>query len=552
MIRSLATSAIALIVGAAPVFADVTPAQAWENLSQYYQKYGYEVTTGNVEDAGNTLTVTDTVLSMAVEGGSTTITIPQMTFQETGDAKVRATIDGDVTFDSSFDAPVPAEAPAMDDTAAPDETTGTEAPQDETAAPEADPAAEPETVTLTASGTLTMPGNDMLISGTPEDMLYEFTYPTISFDMSIPVDPETGVTIPLTGNATNLTGTQRNIGADSIESTFDMAADTVTLASNADIPATADNGGGGKMAFDIALTALTTKGTATAPEQEFDLGTQLAQAIQAGLGFDGSLAYETLTGTFSFSGTDLETGTDKTAAGEFSTGASDLTFALDKSGLGYGGSSVDSKFDLTVSDLPFPISYAIAKTSADIQIPAAKSDSAQPFKLAYTLEGLTLADGIWNLFDPTSQLPRDPATLVIDLAGDALVTADLFDPATSAPQTDDAGMPVAPEVPFMPQNLTITRIALDAAGAKADLKGELDLSQNPQEPVGTIDGQFTGVNGLLDKVVAMGLVPEDQMMGMRMMLAMFAKPVEGQGDQMQTQIEFREGGSIFANGQQIK
>ena len=308
MIRSLATSATALIVGAAPVFADVTPAQAWENLSQYYQKYGYEVTTGNVDDAGNTLTVTDAVLSMKAEGGDTTVTIPKMVFQETGDAKVRATLEGDVAFDSTFEAPVP---PAVDDAAAPD------------AAPDAtaDAPAEPETVTVTASGTLTMPGNEMLISGTPEDMLYEFTYPTMTFAMTVPVDPESGATIPLTGTATNLTGTQRNTGADSTETTFDMAAESITLSSNAEIPASETNSGPGKMAFDMAMTALTTKGTATAPAEKFDLGTQLPQAIQAGLAFDGSLAYESLTGSFNFGGTDVETGEDKTASGEFSTGA---------------------------------------------------------------------------------------------------------------------------------------------------------------------------------------------------------------------------------------
>ena len=41
-------------------------------------------------------------------------------------------------------------------------------------------------------------------------------------------------------------------------------------------------------------------------------------------------------------------------------------------------------------------------------------------------------------------------------------------------------------------------------------------------------------------------------MGPRMMMAMFARPVEGNPDQLQTEIEFREGGAIFANGQQIQ
>ena len=53
MVRPLATSALALILGAAPVLAEVTPAQVWENLQKYSTDYGY-VVSGNVDDAGGT------------------------------------------------------------------------------------------------------------------------------------------------------------------------------------------------------------------------------------------------------------------------------------------------------------------------------------------------------------------------------------------------------------------------------------------------------------------------------------------------------------------
>ena len=43
-------------------------------------------------------------------------------------------------------------------------------------------------------------------------------------------------------------------------------------------------------------------------------------------------------------------------------------------------------------------------------------------------------------------------------------------------------------------------------------------------PVGEISGELTGVNALLDTLGAMGLIPQDQMMGARMMLAMFTRP----------------------------
>ena len=115
-------------------------------------------------------------------------------------------------------------------------------------------------------------------------------------------------------------------------------------------------------------------------------------------------------------------------------------------------------------------------------------------------------------------------------------------------------MPEGPQPP-MPVKVSINDVTLKAVGAEAHLKGELNAPEGGDMmagPVGQIDGQFTGVNALLDSLGALGLIPEDQMMGARMMLAMFAKPVEGDPNKLETKLEFREGGSIFANGQQVK
>ena len=70
-------------------------------------------------------------------------------------------------------------------------------------------------------------------------------------------------------------------------------------------------------------------------------------------------------------------------------------------------------------------------------------------------------------------------------------------------------------------------------------------------PTGSIDLKAVGVNGLLDKLMAMGLVPEDQMMGARMMLGMFAKVVEGEPDTMTSNVEFKDKG-LFVNGMQLQ
>jgi hypothetical protein len=69
-------------------------------------------------------------------------------------------------------------------------------------------------------------------------------------------------------------------------------------------------------------------------------------------------------------------------------------------------------------------------------------------------------------------------------------------------------------------------------------------------PQGSLDLQAKGVNGLLDKLQAMGLVPEDQMMGARMMLGMFATVVGD--DELTSKLEVNEAGGVLVNGQQIR
>ena len=69
-------------------------------------------------------------------------------------------------------------------------------------------------------------------------------------------------------------------------------------------------------------------------------------------------------------------------------------------------------------------------------------------------------------------------------------------------------------------------------------------------PTGKMELTLKGGNGLLDKLVAMGLIPSDQAMGARMMMAMFAKPGDGE-DTLNSTLEFKDKG-FFANGQRLQ
>jgi hypothetical protein len=60
---------------------------------------------------------------------------------------------------------------------------------------------------------------------------------------------------------------------------------------------------------------------------------------------------------------------------------------------------------------------------------------------------------------------------------------------------------------------------------------------------------INGINGLVDKLIQMGLIPEDQAMMPRMMLGMFATPV---GDDMLTSTIEVNAEYVLANGQRLR
>ncbi len=119
---------------------------------------------------------------------------------------------------------------------------------------------------------------------------------------------------------------------------------------------------------------------------------------------------------------------------------------------------------------------------------------------------------------------------------------DLMDPANA---NSDA-------MPGQLDAINLNALQVKAAGAELTGSGAatVDNSSGMPKPVGAVDLKLVGANALIDKLVAMGLIPEDQAMGARMMMGMFAVP-SGE-DELTSKIEFKEDGGIYANGQRIQ
>ena len=589
MFGKVASSSLALIVAASPVMADVTPVEVWDNLVSYYEKFGYSVTEGARDEAGDTLTVTDVTMAMESEDANdvtVSFTVPRIVLQQAGDGSVRTVVEGDVTGVATPPA-TETESPATEDEAAtePAGDTATDTPTGETPegetdgegtdgdAPgttdtaEAEPS-EPASTLERMAITIAAPGNELVSSGTADAMSHAITYPTLDLTLSMEMTDDQA--FPLTVKASDLTGSYATEGADATRTSTDVAVGEIAIAADMSALESSDGSDVETGTFGMTLSDVTIAGTSNVPEGEMDFGDNMNAALQSGGMIDGTISWGALTGNFDFAATDPE-GEATATKGSTSDEGGSATFSVSKDGIGYGAQAKNSSVSLEGSELPAPMTYSIAETSFDVMLPVSKSEEPSPFSLKLALDGFTLGDEVWALFDPESNLSRDPASLALDISGAATVVRDLFDPeftrrmteATTVKEgetelTDEQIATMADlqdeAMPFAPETVTVNTLSLKAAGASADVSGELTVPEggNLQAPVGTLTGTFSGVNQLIDTLAAMGLVPQEQVAGTKMMMMAFAKPVEGQTDTLTTELEFREGGQVFANGQQIK
>lgn len=538
MFLRTATSTLAVLALTVPAFGDVSPAEVWQSWIEYYQANGYSVTEGTREEAGDTLILRDVAITYAAPGDELDLSFvaPEISLLATGDGRVRTTLADTIPMSVRF---------TEDD----------------------------EEVTLT--GALTLRDSEIVTSGSAEDMTHDSRMGEVSLALQTLQTGATTRELPVTLTLANLTSRQNVTRSDAMRFDVEMAAERLSL--DADITDLDDGGddaaggGDGPTSFKLSGSLNDLRGASTGVMPlEADPATDMAAALRAGLDVSGSLAAGAGRFELAVAGTDSD-GQPENVAGHYTVEGTDVSFGLGPDGLKYQGAIDSTAAEFTVTGLPAPISYSMAETTFDVQMPVLKSDEPAPFKLAYSIGGLSLADGIWDMFDPQKVLPRDPASLDIDVTGLMRLTMDLFDPALAQAAEaadedaagDDAagsdgmdatGDDTATPNPFEPIEISLNKIALSAVGASFDSSGELRVPESGDmtQPVGTLNARIEGVDGLIDRLVQLGVLNSDEVAGYRMMLAMFARPAPEGGDALVSEFEFREGGEIFANGQQVK
>lgn len=525
MFLRLTSSTLALTVLAAPAFA-LTPEEVWNAWLSEFGKVGYEVHEGARDAAGEVLTITDVRFVQQQEDETLTVSVPRIVMTGTGDGSVR----------SDFGESIAVEMVTQDEEDRPLTLGGTVRAVDMEVLSSGDSAARTDSVTA-PSVVLTL---DRIDRAEGEDLV-DVASVTLTDLVSEAVSREGGSSLTSSSRAAKLDYTA-TFGDDEGNVTASGSVEALEGSSEVSLP--------GDGAFG-------------SPEQ-------MNAALKAGSVLSGTLKLGAGKHDFAFTGT--SEGTEESGTMAATVGGVEASFRMAQDGMAYQGAMTDLGVNMTGTGMPGQLAYAMDEATFDIQGPVLAAEAPAPFKFAYSLGGVTLGEDVWAMFDPDGQLQRDPAGLDIDLTGMLRLTADLFDPrwmeaaaaeggadATGAGDGDAATVagdePAAESapMPFEVTEVTINHFALSAAGAKAEATGSLTVPEGGDisQPVGTINARYEGLNGLIDRLVAMGAVSQEEVMGYRMMLTMFARPGEGE-DVLTTELQFNEGGEIIANGQKIK
>ena len=491
------TACVALLAGNAAL-ADVTPQEVWENWKALSESYGQTLTVASEETDGDTLTVSGLVTTSEQNGAKATVTIEEVNFTDGGDGTVTVTMSDAMTMEMTTAAA--ADMPAV-----------------------------------TTKVSMTAPGLETTVSGDASEMTYDFVGDSATIKLDGIEGEKAPTDLALEFVVAKLAGQYVIGGTETKTMASDFSAESAVMKVSGTNPED-----GGKVAGTVNMAGLTGTSESTLTGDMADL----AAALKAGTAMTGNFGYESASFDFAVTDASGETKASGTNAG------GELNFAMDAAKLAYGGAAKDASFTISGGQIPFPqVNLAYKEGAFNLLMPVGKSDTPSDFGFMMKLADLTISDDIWNMIDPGKQLPRDPMTVHLDTTGKVKMTVDLMD------ETAMAGMQGAPGELHA---LDIKALQVKLAGADVTGTGALTFDNTDTTtfggvpaPTGSIDLKAVGVNGLLDKLMAMGLVPEDQMMGARMMLGMFAKVVEGEPDTMTSNVEFKDKG-LFVNGMQLQ
>lgn len=492
--------AAAVCLPVAPAAAQITPEEVWALWQGLSQGTGQTVTAQAQRRDGPRLVLDGVEIASRTPTSTVILPMGQVVLTDRGDGSVAVTLPADFTMDIAL----------------------------------AEPDAEPVTMAVAIRQDTPV----AQVSGTPQAP--RWTYAAESMALRLdgvtvggqPMPMQMGVVL---SGLSAMTDTAVPKGAP-MSLRYDLAARSMELTMAADNPE-----GGGTFKLALGAQALSSRFDGALPASMApDMA--LGAAMAAGLRGDGASG----TGPVEFVLDLDDKGKVMSAVGRLATTAVEV--GLGPAGLRYQVGATGMAVTVSGSDLPMPeLTVTAAEYTTGITMPVVAAPVPGDFGLVLRLVDLALPPEVWAMLDPGGALPRDPATLVLDARGKATLFRDLTD--ATAPQDAAPGQIDA---------VTVDALQLRAGGAELTGRAEFSFDNTDMQtfggfprPTGAADLMLTGGNALLDRLVAAGLMGPDEVMGIRLGMAMFARPgVEP--DTLTSRIEITPDAQVLANGQRIQ
>jgi Uncharacterized protein conserved in bacteria (DUF2125) len=492
-------SAIAIILPSAAL-ADVSALDVWQKWKSYNESFGQTVTVGSQETSSDALILRDVTMSVDFPDGSASGTIALLEFRERGDGTVALTMSPDLPISASI------------------------RPKD----------GKPVDVAVTVRQS----GLSVIASGETDNINFDYLASQVSLD----VDKFEAGGVPLENNV--------HFELNDIDGKYNLTSgDASTYSSQLKA---------GSLNYTVAFVNPDKPGRFTMQGSLADVATQTSVTLPGDINLADPTAFFSkgvaLTAAFASgaSNSNVQLQDDPSAFSWTSSAASNaLNAGIQEGSISYGGSATGVNYALQSPKIPFPeVTLGFAEIAFNLLMPMTKSDTPQDYGLTVRLAGLEISDMIWGVLDRTGTLPHDPATIALDLGGTLNWLVDITNPEKVKAFDRQA--------PANIQKLDINDIEVSAVGANITGKGAFTFNNDDLQtfggvpaPTGQVDLRLVGLNGLLDNLIQMGLLPDDKANGMRMMLGLFARPAGGD-DTLTSTIEVKGDGSVFANGQQLK
>jgi hypothetical protein len=485
-----------------PAYADITNTQVWGDMRTQLQEYGYNVQ-ATVSQASGTLAVEDMILTQSLPEGDIAISLrgSAIDFVQSGPNRV------DIQFPERMKMQL-----------------------------EITDGSQRNSITFEQR----VQGNGTYVQDRGQELHYVYdidTYGMSVVDTNLTdldmQDLDIGGFVTIKG----LQGTMVVKSGDTTQRTTNATMERADFAMTFDDPSE-------NTEFDalIRLDGMTYAEQSNVPygANRADVGPALA----AGMSLTSAVTHQGLDVSVRFN--------DAQSNGQFAfrQGSGEWTSAISPKTAVVQGGSKGIEFDLVVPETPLPVSGRIAGITYNMDIPIGAAQDEQSFDLAWAMQGLTLPETVWSIFDPIGALDRSPLDLALNLSGAGVLGVNLFD-------LEQMGNEIDPTEIGQLNSLALNNLTIAGLGARLLGQGEFTLDNNDlrtfdgfPRPEGRVTFTITGLNKALDDLVRSGLVPSDQVFMGRMMMGAFLTPTGD--DELTSDLEVKSDGSVYANGQRLR